>query len=69
MSFWRRPFGRRGSADDSVVGDDQSVVTDGTLNYVVEKAGNNSGPTYQEASGAPVEVKSPLGYGVGSSKS
>lgn len=63
MSFWRRPFSQRDAGDASV--DDQSDVTDGTLHYVVEKAGNDSGPTYQEATGAPVEVDSPLGYDVG----
>ncbi|KAF3764180.1 amino acid transporter [Cryphonectria parasitica EP155] len=65
MAFWRRPFSQREQAPDNV-GDDQSEVTDGTLYYVVEKAGNDSGPTYQEASGAPVEIESPLGYDVGS---
>lgn len=64
MSFWRRPFRQR-SDDDHGVADDQSDVTDGTLHFVVEKAGNDSGPTYQEASGAPVEIDSPLGYDVG----
>lgn len=64
MSFWRRPFSQR-QDDGHVVADDQSDVTDGTLHYIVEKAGNDSGPTYQEASGAPVEVDSPLGYDVG----
>jgi hypothetical protein len=40
-------------------------VTDGSLHYVVDKAENGTPPTYQEASGAPVEIKSPLGYAVG----
>lgn len=72
MSFWRRPFSQRqdaGDGDGDVYQDDQSSgqeqVTDGSLHYVFEKAGNDSGPTYQEASGAPVEVESPLGYDVG----
>lgn len=64
MSFWRRPFSQR--QDPGVAAAvEQSDVTDGTLHYVVEKAGNDSGPTYQEATGAPVEVDSPLGYSVG----
>ncbi|KAK2038070.1 high-affinity methionine permease [Colletotrichum somersetense] len=66
MSFPRRPFSSRTHNTDA---DDTSGrgsdVTDGSLHYVVEKGGNNSGPSYQEASGAPVETSSPLGYGVG----
>lgn len=44
---------------------DVSVIRDGNLAYTVEKAGNGSKPSYQEAVGAPVELKSPLGYHVG----
>jgi len=40
-------------------------ISEGNLRYVVEKGGNDSSPSYQEASGAPVEVNSPLGYTVG----
>ncbi|OAA63770.1 high-affinity methionine permease [Niveomyces insectorum RCEF 264] len=36
-----------------------------SIEYVEEKGGNDALPTYQEATGAPVEVSSPLGYGVG----
>ncbi|KAI0165293.1 amino acid transporter [Hypoxylon sp. FL1284] len=42
-----------------------SVIHDGRLAYTVEKAGNGSKPSYQEAAGAPVESRSPLGYHVG----
>jgi hypothetical protein len=64
MSSWRRPFGRRTeAAPTSLV--DEGKVSDGSLHYVVEKGGNNSLPSYQEATGAPVEVNSPLGYNVG----
>lgn len=62
MPSWRRPFGRR---QQDVATDDQSELTDGTMHFVAEKAGNDSGTTYQEATGAPVEVNSPLGYNVG----
>lgn len=66
MPSWRRPFGQRQQAQDGVLADDnQSEVTDGSLHYVAEKSGNDSGTTYQEATGAPVEVNSPLGYNVG----
>jgi hypothetical protein len=44
---------------------EEVAISDGDLKYVVEQAGNDSLPSYQEATGAPVEVKSPLGYSVG----
>ncbi|KXJ87303.1 amino acid permease-domain-containing protein [Microdochium bolleyi] len=50
-----------GLASDS----EASVLRDGDLAFVREKAGNDSGPSYQEAVGAPVESNSPLGYHVG----
>lgn len=40
------------------------VKTDGSLEFVYEYAGNESKPSYQEASGAPVENVSPLGLQV-----
>ncbi|KAI0573792.1 High affinity methionine permease [Pyrenophora tritici-repentis] len=40
-------------------------VTDGDLNYIAEQGGNDAPVAYQEASGAPVETHSPLGYNVG----
>ncbi|KAH6700584.1 hypothetical protein BKA61DRAFT_636617 [Leptodontidium sp. MPI-SDFR-AT-0119] len=40
-----------------------TVYRDGDVEYTREAgAGNNSKPSYQEASGAPVEKESPLGY-------
>jgi hypothetical protein len=44
---------------------DHSVITDGSLKFVAEGGQNSSYAGYQEASGAPVESKSPLGYSVG----
>lgn len=41
-----------------------SVIDDGSLKFVYEQGGNNALPSYQEASGAPVEARSPLGYKV-----
>lgn len=42
---------------------EETVYRDGDLEYTRESgAGNNSKPSYQEASGAPVEKESPLGY-------
>ncbi len=40
-------------------------MSDGSLHYIAEKAENDSGTSYQEATGAPVEITSPLGYSVG----
>jgi hypothetical protein len=40
-----------------------SVIHDGKLQYV-RAVGGNGASGYQEAVGAPVEVKSPLGYSV-----
>lgn len=42
-----------------------SVIDDGNLQYTVDGGANSSKRTYQEASGAPIESKSPLGYSVG----
>jgi hypothetical protein len=64
MSSWRRPIGSRTEAAN-VTPVDEGEVSDGSLHYVVEKGGNDSQPSYQEATGAPVETNSPLGYNVG----
>jgi hypothetical protein len=66
MASWRRPFSSQpADAKNESQDDYQSEVTDGNLKYVVEKGGNDSPISYQEATGAPVEVDSPLGYSVG----
>lgn len=41
-----------------------AVKFDGSLEFVHEYGGNDSKPSYQEASGAPVESVSPLGLQV-----
>ena len=43
---------------------DSNVLKVGSLAFVGEQGGNGSLPTFQEASGAPVEQESPLGYKV-----
>lgn len=75
---WRRPFRSGGDVETERPpnggGSSSSVdrydgsgeVTDGSLKYTLEKGGNDSPVSYQEASGAPVEHNSPLGYDVGS---
>ena len=40
-------------------------LIEGSLEFTVAQGGNDSLPSYQEASGAPVETDSPLGYFVG----
>lgn len=40
-------------------------MTLGNGQYLGEKGGKNAGTTYQDATGAPVENDSPLGYSVG----
>ncbi|KAI1371305.1 amino acid transporter [Hypoxylon crocopeplum] len=64
--FWARPATTEVEALDADPShSDVSVIHDGNLAFTVEKAGNGSKPSYQEAAGAPVESKSPLGYHVG----
>ncbi|KAI1097552.1 amino acid transporter [Jackrogersella minutella] len=64
--FWARSVTTEvPEVDANPSSSDISVIHDGNLAYTVEKAGNGSGPSYQEAAGAPVESKSPLGYNVG----
>lgn len=45
--------------------DNASIIDDGSLHYYAEGGANANEVTYQEASGAPIEVDSPLGYSVG----
>ncbi|KAK0102245.1 hypothetical protein ONS95_005868 [Cadophora gregata] len=68
MSFWRNLFSRHDGSDssDDFGHDTASEISDGSLTYVGNKGGNNAGATFQEASGAPVESKSPMGYSVNS---
>ncbi|KAI1495521.1 amino acid permease-domain-containing protein [Biscogniauxia marginata] len=65
--FWSRPTTRNVQvhehSDNSNA--DLSMIHEGGLSFTVAKGGNGSGPSYQEAVGAPVETKSPLGYHVG----
>ena len=73
VSFnWRQPFsslqGDSGGSNNATPPReslDAGEVSDGSLKYTLEKGGNDSPPSYQEASGAPVETSSPLGYSVG----
>lgn len=66
MAFWRRSF-----KNDSVrtteqpIDGDLSDLVNHSIQYVAGKAENSTEVSYQDASGAPIEEKSPLGYAVG----
>lgn len=65
---WLKPKTRTSEAptrnDAALESDAASVIHEGTLAYVRFQSGNEAGASYQEAVGAPVESKSPLGYHV-----
>jgi hypothetical protein len=56
---WRRGFVDRNDGDPN-----RHISTSGAQ-FISEKGGNDAPATYQDASGAPVENDSPLGYSVG----
>lgn len=66
MPYWRNAFSSRSESEDVAVGSSAWEISDGSIKYVAEAGGNVSGETYQEASGAPVEKASPMGYSVNS---
>lgn len=71
MSSFLRRFGRNeedGGREATTSGANPhqgDVLREGDLKFTVEQGGNDSKPSYQEASGAPVEYSSQLGYTVG----
>ncbi|KLU91233.1 high-affinity methionine permease [Magnaporthiopsis poae ATCC 64411] len=67
MAFWSRNTTTVAAAHGSDYTSDSepSIIHDGDLAYTHAKGGNGSQSAYQEAVGAPVETKSPLGYHVG----
>jgi hypothetical protein len=48
----------------SASGSDEYVIREGSTEYTAAEGLNSSTVTYQDASGAPVETASPLGYSV-----
>ncbi|KAJ5603149.1 hypothetical protein N7537_006105 [Penicillium hordei] len=61
---WRRSLNKTPAAVSTAVeGQGQTATVSGK--YIGETGGNNATTTYQDASGAPVEHNSPLGYSVG----
>ena len=59
---WKKVRGERVVVATQNAESQESVIRDGDLEYTKEEGGNDSKPSYQEASGAPVEKESPLGY-------
>lgn len=70
MLFSKNIFGKQVSGsevtDDGIQPDQRSEISDGSIKYVAGQGGNSAEATYQEASGAPVESSSPMGYSVNS---
>ncbi|KAH6677165.1 amino acid permease-domain-containing protein [Halenospora varia] len=67
MSFLRR-FAKDKRVPDATSSGREiqgEVLREGNLKFAVEQGGNDSLPSYQEVTGAPVERFSPLGYAVG----
>lgn len=62
---WRRPFSGGEAEAATVLEGQREEIADGSTHYIAEKGGNNAQATYQDATGAPVENNSPLGYSVG----
>jgi hypothetical protein len=62
---WRRPFSDDSAVSSTVIESHAQHLSTTSGQYVSEKGGNDAPPTYQDASGAPVESNSPLGYSVG----
>ena len=62
---WRRSIKERPAAVGTVVGGHSEQVSTAGGKYIGETGGNSAATTYQDASGAPVENDSPLGYSVG----
>ncbi|KAL8403543.1 hypothetical protein RB594_008710 [Gaeumannomyces avenae] len=66
MAFWKGNTAAAAAHGPGYSSDSEpSVIHDGDLAYTHAKGGNGSRAAYQEAVGAPVETKSPLGYHVG----
>lgn len=68
MAFLRRLSGKAPKAEVTTTSIDaapEAIFREGSLEFTVARGGNSSLPSYQEASGAPVETTSPLGYFVG----
>lgn len=65
MPPWLRRFrNSQPEAEEGIRSPRQSEISDGSLKYTGNQGGNSAAPTYQEASGAPVEAQSPMGYSV-----
>lgn len=65
MAFWSKSRSvQQEAAVEDVISSSGSQISDGSLVYTGNKGGNTAAPTYQDASGAPIEAESPMGYSV-----
>lgn len=62
---WQRSFSKRPAAFSTVAEGQTEQISTAGGKYIGETGGNDAATTYQDASGAPVENNSPLGYSVG----
>lgn len=51
-------------SNESTSSGGEEIIQNGSVNYTVAVGMNSTKATYQDASGAPVETDSPLGYSV-----
>lgn len=66
MAFWRsNTTAAAAHGSEYTSHSEPSIIHDGVLAYTHARGGNGSQAAYQEAVGAPVETRSPLGYHVG----
>lgn len=64
MTLWDDKEKTATTAAQSASGSDSYAIREGSSEYTAAEGLNSSTVTYQDASGAPVETASPLGYSV-----
>lgn len=64
MSSWEDKEKAPNVENPLVAESESSVIQAGDLQYTAAEGLNSTNVTYQDASGAPVETSSPLGYSV-----
>jgi hypothetical protein len=64
MAPWDDKEKTANTVAQSASGSDEYVIREGSTEYTAAEGLNSSTVTYQDASGAPVEIASPLGYSV-----
>ena len=64
MASWDDKEKASNAVAHSASGSDDYAIREGSAEYTAAEGLNSSTVTYQDASGAPVETTSPLGYSV-----